>query len=401
MPFDANVGWISRTSAEYQQLLRDAIDARRADLGLEPITDYSEDTVWGLIVEAVALQLGDLDEGVGQVIDSRSPFNATGESLTDIAAITGIAGRLPATYSTVLVGFTGTPGTVIPSGLTLRDADGQDWRTTEAVTLVSPGAGSTTLRAAEPGVVEIGALTTWTPQTAIAGLDAVFNTSAAIPGRPVETDTQLRVRMRDLSALGGDNTTVACRAACLLVDDVQQCEVLNNRTDSIVTQYGHTMAKHSMSVFVFPTLSAAQEEQLADAILAYTPGGIELNGTSSLVRPIPDTDPVEYTDADTIKWTYQTEQVVDVDIVVELQSGYSLSQVTDAVNDVISSYQTELLEERILARKIRRLPIQGRLYQVPGIAAADVLLDGADADVTLGVEYYPTLDLVSLTEGTP
>lgn len=400
MPYDPNVGWILRTGDEYTALLQEAHDARRAARGLSPV-DYTEDTVFGMIFDAVSLQLGSLDEGVQQVWESRSPLSATGESLTDLAAITGIAGRLPATYSTARTNFLGTIGTLIPAGLVIRDSLRQDWLVTADATLVAPGAVTVILRAAQPGIVNAALNTITIPQTAIAGLNVVTNIEPAAPGRPVETDPQLRQRTTDLISLGGSDTVGALRAACLFVDDVQQCEVLNNRSSSIVTQYGHTLQPHSLSVFIYPAISGAQEERLADAILGYSPGGIQQNGTSTLQRPVPDTDPVEYTDVNMLKWTYQVAEDVDVDVIVELATGYSLAQVTPEIQQAIVTYQATLLEERIQARKIRRLSLLGIIANIAGICAADVLLDGLNADVTLDIEKYPSLVLQTITEGTP
>lgn len=389
-----SAGYQARTADDWLAIIRQAVDDRRAALDLDPAT-YADTTLHGVLTQAVALQLGSLDEAVQAIYDQRSPSNAVGANLDDLLSLTGLSRRLSATYSTVRLGFFGTLGTFVPAGTVIRDANRQDWITVEDGEVTNLGSAvSVRARAVNAGAITAAVGTVNVMTAAITGVTGVTNGEAAVPGREIESDAAVRQRIKDFQALGGSDTTQVMRAGCLLVPDVQQVEVLTNRTSESVVQYGYTLTPHSLAVFVYPPNIAA-ETQLADTILSLTPAGIELLGDESATRFIPLTDPPE---PFTVRWNYQSEVAVDVDVELTLETGYTLAQVTDAVTAAVADYQLALLREPSQARTVYRLQILRRIGAIDGIASAEVTLDAAAADVTLNAINYPTLNVNSVTE---
>jgi hypothetical protein len=113
----------------------------------------------------------------------------------DEAGLTdGIGLYATAAYGTVEVTFTGTAETEIPAGTTVEKGDGILWATDEDTEIP---AGQTTVAVTvvccEPGVIAALAASLDTISPAVAGLSAVTNALAAVPGAAVDRSVELRL----------------------------------------------------------------------------------------------------------------------------------------------------------------------------------------------------------------
>ena len=137
----------------------------------------------------------DLWELLEEVYNSAYPDSASGLSLDNVAAITGVR-RLEATYSTVVVTATGSAGTIIPAGtvFSVTGSPAQPLRPwprprsrSEARLILSAKL--------KPRVQSTHRSGLWRRSILqLRVLDSVTNADAADVGRDEETDSELRVR---------------------------------------------------------------------------------------------------------------------------------------------------------------------------------------------------------------
>ncbi len=141
-----------------------------------------------------ALNYSDANALLQAIYFAISPLTATGTSLDLIAGqIIGIT-RKVATYSTVILTLTGTPGTVITNGIA-QDTTGNKWLLPSSVTIGSGGTVSVTAQAQTAGNITANAGTIIIRATPTAGWTGVTNPAAATPGAPTEPDSQYRARL--------------------------------------------------------------------------------------------------------------------------------------------------------------------------------------------------------------
>ena len=157
-----------------------------ADTYLEP------DSQDGALVSIFTQALFDTMQALQAVNVSFSPATATGDALSRNVKINGLARLIP-THSTVDLRIVGQVGSVIRNGKA-EGADGEKWNL--PVEVVIPPAGEITVTATAENIGELrapaGSITKIATPTL--GWQTVENTAAATPGRPVESDAELRQR---------------------------------------------------------------------------------------------------------------------------------------------------------------------------------------------------------------
>ena len=133
----------------------------------------------------------DQNQALQLLYNQLSPQTAVGAGLDRSVKLNGIA-RSPYSFSTAVLTITGVATTVINNGYA-QDSNNNLWALPTPTTIVG---GSVNVLAicttpgnvtAEPGTINI-------PSTPVNGWIGVTNGSAAVPGAPVETDSQLRAR---------------------------------------------------------------------------------------------------------------------------------------------------------------------------------------------------------------
>lgn len=142
-----------------------------------------------------ALKCYDCNLGAQIAYNARSPLTAIGSDLDGIVKLNGIA-RKTASYSSapLLVSGVGAPPTVITNGL-VADTSGNVWALPTTVTIPPSGSVVVSVVCQTPGAIaaQAGAINAIVGG-ATAGWTGATNPSAALPGQPVETDSQLRAR---------------------------------------------------------------------------------------------------------------------------------------------------------------------------------------------------------------
>jgi uncharacterized phage protein gp47/JayE len=237
--------------------------------------------------------------------DAFNAANAQGVQLDNLAGLLGLT-RLPATASTVELDLSGTAATLIPAGsLVSIGPTGAQWATDVDATLDGGGSATVTATAVELGAITANPTAIGTIVTPLLGWADVDNPAAATPGRDLETDAQLRLRMLGSSSIIGSATVNAIRARLLELDDVQAAFVIDNVTDVVD---GDGRPPHSVEAIVHP--ATVDGQSIADLLFANVAAGIQTTGQDG---------PLDVVDSQGIthvmRWTYADPVPVDVTVV--------------------------------------------------------------------------------------
>ncbi len=237
-------------------------------------------SVAGQLIGVFAQKLADLWDAAEAIYGSQYPESAFGQSLDQLATLTGVQ-RLPATRSTAVVGVTGTPATVIPTGSRIINSDtGTYWRTIEDDgDVIIPAASATTANVESEDFGEISGLagTLDTIDTVISGWDTVDNAADADLGRDEETDAELRIRRTGLLTSQGKGTVDAIQADVLAVPGVLEVFVFENVT--LITDVNGLPGK-AFEV-VLREDGTAEVADIFQAIWDSKPAGISSYGTEA------------------------------------------------------------------------------------------------------------------------
>lgn len=247
--------------------LRDAIIADLEETVFLQEIDHSQETVLGRLVEWMALCFAQI---TGLTAWSSTQVNmkySTGAYLDAWASNFGIS-RKTATNSRVSCICQGTAGTVIPAGSLVRNSGGDLFSNQSQITLNASGEAVETFYAVEPGPIPCAANTVNVIATAIPGWDTVNNASDGTVGTSIETDDELRARIRIANFSGsGYVQTIAKRI--LQLDGVVSAKVVDNPSGSSATINGVSVPAHS----IFVCVSGGDEYEIARTIFNTKPLG--------------------------------------------------------------------------------------------------------------------------------
>lgn len=284
-----SIGPAGITIPSYNDILADNIEQYLKIYGANQYV--GQDSAIYQLLSILSLKMSDTCQGLQYDFNQSSPLTAIGAGLDRIVKLNGIA-RLPYTYSTAVVTVTGTPGTVIGNGVA-QDTNGNQWLLPQP-TVTIPGGGSINVTAtcttpgnitAEPGTISIIA-------TPAGGWTGVTNAAAAIPGTPIETDSQLRARQAISVAVPSITLLSGTVADLLATPGVTRLNVSENPTGAVDANGN---PPHSITAVVDGTAT-----HLAVATAIYNNRGIgcltngDVNGS-----PTGETVTVVVTDPDT------------------------------------------------------------------------------------------------------
>lgn len=183
----------------------------------------------GIFAESIA----NLDQLVEDVYNAGKPDGAVGTGLSRIVQYNAIK-RIGGVKSSDTITVEGTSNTIIPANSVVRSTvTGADFLTSMDVTI--PDSGITTVpalaRTVGATIAPAGSLTKI--MTPIFGWQTATNALDAVPGRPEETDEQLKIRRAGSTATPAQSLVDALFGALGQVPNVTQVVVKDNRTDSV------------------------------------------------------------------------------------------------------------------------------------------------------------------------
>lgn len=218
----------------------------------------------GQFVSTVAQALYDTAALGSSTYNSFSPSTAQGVGLSRNVKINGLAREKP-TFSTVQLTIVGTANTIITNGIA-ADILGQQWALPASVTIPTGGSITVTGTATVIGNLSADIGTVTTVFTPTRGWQTVNNATAAIPGAPVESDAELRVRQSVSTGIPAETVFEATLGAIANLPGVTDYQGYENYTDSTD---GNGLPPHSICFVV----TGGADQDICNAILLKkTPG---------------------------------------------------------------------------------------------------------------------------------
>lgn len=153
------------------------------------ITPDSQD---GQFLALMAQAIYDTNQETIAAYNSFNPAYAVGTGLSNLVKINGIS-RLVSSASTAVGNVVGVAGTVITAG-SVKDANGYVWDLPATVTIPVGGSIAVTVTAQTQGTIQAAAGTINIINSPTYGWQTFVSTADAVPGNPVESDAQLRLR---------------------------------------------------------------------------------------------------------------------------------------------------------------------------------------------------------------
>ncbi len=272
------VGATGLVVPSYQSIFADNLEAFLNIYGQDQVADPSS-AIYQLL-SIISLKNSDVCQALQLAYNQSSPATAIGAGLDRQVKMNGLA-RDPYTFSIVQETLTGTPGTVVTNGY-VQDQNGNLWSLPSPVTILSGGT-TVTATCTTPGDVTAAAGTVTILNNPVPGWTGATNSSAATPGAPVETDSELRARQAVSVALPSITALDSTIAAVLAVPGVARVApgypTPGGEGTSIENPSGSTdrwgNPAHSISMVVDGGADAAvaQAIYLARSIGCYTNGG--------------------------------------------------------------------------------------------------------------------------------
>ena len=231
--------------AQYQQIY-----------GQSVVIDNSNPDVQ--LISLFALAAADGFSALQLDFNNHSPNFAIGAALSSLVKINGLQ-RKVATFSTVGVTLTGTPGAVITSGVVQDTVAGNRWDLPTSVTIGGGGTVSVIATCETAGAVNVPIGSVTVIATPTAGWTSVTNAAASTPGQPVEADSQLRTRQALSVAAPSETLLAGTLAAIAAVPNVTRYAIDEN-TGS--TTNGNGTPGHSIQA----TVEGGNQTTIAQAI---------------------------------------------------------------------------------------------------------------------------------------
>ena len=286
-----------------------------------------------------SLMINDCMNCLQLVWNGMSPSSAIGVQQDQLYKLNGIA-RNAASYSTAILDLTGTPSVGVSAGLFVaRDQAGNLW-SIPAFAFDISGNATVTATCQVLGAITAPANSINIIQTPSASWYTVNNPSAAIPGAPVEQDSNFRSRQAISVALPSQSLLIGTLGAIGAIDGVTRYAVgiptpggpgtsIENMTGS--TDYWGNPA-HSITMVV----EGATDLEIATAIyINKTPGALT-NGSTSVAVSDPTTGIPE-----TISFYRPSYVPIFVSLTIEPLGGYT-SATTNAIQAALVAYLNEL-----------------------------------------------------------
>lgn len=309
--------------ADYPTVLAHYQDAYRAvygnDVYLEP---DSQDGQW-LAIQAQASY--DLMVLFAAVYNSFAPNTASGVPLSRSVKINGIA-RKVATFSNADLTIVGQAGTAITNGQA-EDGNGIKWNLPASVTIPLSGTIIVNATAVAMGSVQAIAASITKIATPTRGWQTVNNVLAAVPGEPIESDAELRVRQTVSTALPSLSVLDGTLGAVANVPGVTRYKAYENDQNSTDAD---GIPEHSIAIVV----EGGDIQAIGDAIAIKKTPGTGTYGTTTV------TTYDEYGVPNDIEFFRPTNVTIGVEVTIDALQGYTTGYdglIKQAVADSISA----------------------------------------------------------------
>ena len=237
----------------------------------------SSESPAGQIIDSLAVLVTGKDSEFLNLANQFNPLTASGIFQDALGAIYFLS-RKVATSTVVSCTCTGLAGTTIPQGSIIQTTDGLKLASLGAATIGAGGTVEVEFAAQKSGAIDVGAHTCTKIVTVIAGWDTVDNSAAGILGSLVESRADFEKRRFNSVAANAHGSAAALQGAVYQVENVLDCLVLENKTDSTVTKQGVSLISHSVAVCVY----GGENDDIAETIYNKLDAGCGTNGNTDI-----------------------------------------------------------------------------------------------------------------------
>lgn len=227
-------------------------EERQLYLDIDPLWNLDPSTPDGLKMAHDAEIFSAMDETLQRAYNSKDPNKAKDSDLDVICTLTGTK-RSQGSGSSVVLTFTGVPGTPVPAGAAFESAVTGYRFTTDQLALIG-GSGTATVNATctVTGPVQADENTITKMVIVVAGLSSVTNMMPATPGTGKQSNESLRVERAVGVGRPGNNQVDSALGELFSVPGVRRVKAYENDTDSdsVSADNPHGLPKNSMSYVV-------------------------------------------------------------------------------------------------------------------------------------------------------
>jgi uncharacterized phage protein gp47/JayE len=304
----------------------------------------------GQLLAVFAQALADACADAVAVYNSFSPLTAQGNGLSSVVKINGLR-RLIASPSTVTLSIGGVAGTVITNGQAV-DVNNVAWNLPTTVTIPNAGIIDVAATCNTAGAINAPTSTITGIKTPTFGWQTVTNANPAVPGAPVETDAQLRVRQGTSVAL--PSVTIFEGVVAGLEDLVGVTRVVGYENNTGSADANGIPAKSLAFV-----VENGTQADIKNVIAKKAPPGIPTYGTVSGVV----VDAVG--SSRTVWYSPPVEVTISVALTIKQLTGWSAA-IETAIAANIANYLSGLRIGQNVSYTQLFLPAYAALSQYPG-----------------------------------
>lgn len=227
--------------------IQESLENRARSLWDDDI-DLSEGSVLRKLIDTISLEIARLWDTSQHVYSSSFVEEATGDSLDRIGMLVGVY-RDPATFAEGIATFEGDEGLTIDEGFTIQTNDGVKYATTENGEIDSSEELELNIRALRPGsngnVSSLGVVNEFVDHKS--GVTSVENTTTIDGGEDRETDSDLRIKIRNAIEVRAKATESAVKRELLDIDGVTSVSLQENFDRSVLLYIGGIGDKSEIS----------------------------------------------------------------------------------------------------------------------------------------------------------
>ena len=328
-----------------------------------------------LMAEAV-ITAYEVSSGIYNGLDPRV---ADGVMLDRVCALTGVV-RKEATYSKVIVTFTGNNEAIVPAGTELSASSIPDSKyiIEDAITIVD-GTGDAVARFYQVGDTDIPLHAIDTITVPLSGISAVVNNYVGVNGGLRENDEELRIR-RDLSLeLNSTGLVNSVYSGILDIDEVTQARVFENYTDS--TDANGITAHSIMAVVI-----GGSDEDVGAAIMENKSLGCGLDGATT----------TSWIDQNGYSHTVKFQRPEEVDVYIKVKLDTVTTGIAADVKENLLAYIANLQATSRSDCMTASLGIGDDVYASIFYAPISGDEDFNVLDITIGTAASPTGNTVAI-----
>lgn len=319
--------------------------------------DLTPSTPQGLMISAETLSQQGVAQQAAMIANQINPNIAGGIFLDAIMALMGIE-RTPATYSTVTVSLTGTPGTILNAGMRVQSTNLDIFVLTTSTTIPTSGTIDAIFQAQQSGAIPCLSGTINKIIDTTLGLTSVLNANNGVIGLTTQSDLGARALRRNTLANIGSSTLDSIAANIALVNGVTSMQYLENNLNTTQTISGITLVANSIWFCVNGGLST----DIATAIFKRRSAGLNTNGAVST--------PFTTTSGQVLNMNFDRPIAVPILIRVTVRLTNSDSSTVNSIINNILNYANGLMDGEVgfaVGQNVSPFDISGASSSIAGV----------------------------------